>query len=122
GKGEALRLADFEGGSGEALFDWRASRGAILLVDPRVRGPSALDPAAAASALRPPLARRPPSPAARLPWPRSTGGLRVVLQHSYSRTSKAYKLWDPSSDQIVERFDVTVDERRPYVAADFEAA
>ncbi|KAG5457565.1 MAG: hypothetical protein BJ554DRAFT_2381 [Olpidium bornovanus] len=30
----------------------------------------------------PPFALRPPSPAACLPWRRSTGGLRAVLQHT----------------------------------------
>ncbi|KAG5461857.1 MAG: hypothetical protein BJ554DRAFT_5887 [Olpidium bornovanus] len=49
----------------------------------------ALDPAA--SALRPPLALCPApfarrtSPAARLPWRRSTGGSRAVLQHTRRR-------------------------------------
>ncbi|KAG5457842.1 MAG: hypothetical protein BJ554DRAFT_2046, partial [Olpidium bornovanus] len=72
--------------------------GAILLVDPRVRGPSCprsrrrrFRPSTASRllpcALLPPpvallpFALRPPSPAACLPWRRSTGGLRAVLQH-----------------------------------------
>lgn len=32
----------------------------------------------------------------------------------YSVSSKGYRLWDPSDDSIIERFDVTIDESRIY--------
>lgn len=32
----------------------------------------------------------------------------------YSQTSKAYRLWNPNTDDIVERFDVTIDELKLY--------
>ncbi|KAG5462474.1 MAG: hypothetical protein BJ554DRAFT_4948, partial [Olpidium bornovanus] len=32
----------------------------------------------------------------------------------YSETSKGYRLWNPVTDEIVERFDVTVNESRPF--------
>ncbi|KAG5463659.1 MAG: hypothetical protein BJ554DRAFT_5652 [Olpidium bornovanus] len=79
------------------------SRGIILLVGPRVWGPSCprscprsrlrLRPSTASRPL--PFARR-PSPAARLPWRRSTGGSRAVPQHTSplaKRVHGRHKSW-----------------------------
>ncbi|KAG5459068.1 MAG: hypothetical protein BJ554DRAFT_589 [Olpidium bornovanus] len=108
--GELPHVA-LRGEIGGELFDWRASRGIILLVRPPGSGailpliPTPSPPPAplptSASRPPPPLVRRrlssatasrPPPPLVRrrLPRRRSTGGLRAVPQHTVIMTPKRY--------------------------------
>ncbi|KAG5460855.1 MAG: hypothetical protein BJ554DRAFT_7047 [Olpidium bornovanus] len=90
------------GGRRESSSIGGLRRGLFYGSAPGFGGCPALDPAAA-SALRPPLALCPapfarrPSPAARLPWRRSTGGLRAVLQH----TPRTFRLRKVLSRRVV---------------------
>lgn len=41
---------------------------------------------------------------------------------SYSQMSKAYWLWNPQTDDIMERFDVTINKNRLYQPDDMEGS
>ncbi|KAG5459893.1 MAG: hypothetical protein BJ554DRAFT_8131, partial [Olpidium bornovanus] len=48
----------------------------------------------------------------------SPAGEKLILV-GYSDTSKGYKLWNPVTDEILERYNVTVDESHQYDPADW---
>ncbi|KAG5459819.1 MAG: hypothetical protein BJ554DRAFT_8223 [Olpidium bornovanus] len=48
----------------------------------------------------------------------SSAGEKLILV-GYSDTSKGYRLWNPVTDEILERYDVTVDESHHYDPADW---